>query len=269
MPGVALVTGGGRGVGSLVAETLARQGRPVAVTSRTQQELDETVAAVRATGGRAAAYPADARSTAAASAVVKAVENDLGPVEILVSSAGSAAAVGPAWEVDADTWWLDVETNLRSAFNYARAVLPGMIARGAGRIVNVSSYAGTRPGPYMSAYAAAKAALVNFSESLAAETAGTGVKVFAVTPGLFRSALTEGLLSESSRRWLPNVGSGRWVEPAQVAALVDFVASGRGDALAGRFLHALDDLEKLAANAGAIVERDLLTLRLRRWNADQ
>jgi 3-oxoacyl-[acyl-carrier protein] reductase len=144
-----------------------------------------------------------------------------------------------------------------------------MIARGAGRIVNVSSYAGTRPGPYMSAYAAAKAALVNFSESLAAETAGTGVKVFAVTPGLFRSALTEGLLSESSRRWLPNVGSGRWVEPAQVAALVDFVASGRGDALAGRFLHALDDLEKLAANAGDIVERDLLTLRLRRWEADQ
>ena len=140
-----------------------------------------------------------------------------------------------------------------------------MIDRKRGRILNVSSYVAARPTPYMSAYAAAKAALTSFSEGLSAALASHGITAFTITPGLFRSALTEHLMtSEAGRRWLPEVGRGRWVEAEQVERLVRFVASGRGDALTGRFLHALDDLDDLAARADEIVADDLFAVRLRR-----
>ena len=122
-----------------------------------------------------------------------------------------------------------------------------------------------RPAPYLSGYAAAKAALASFSESLAAALREHGIAVFTITPGLFRSALMDHLMqSDAGRRWLPEVGSGRWVEPERVERLVAFLASGRGDALSGRFLHALDDLDDLAARAEEIAEDDLFALRLRR-----
>jgi NAD(P)-dependent dehydrogenase (short-subunit alcohol dehydrogenase family) len=140
-----------------------------------------------------------------------------------------------------------------------------MVARGRGRVINVSSYVAVRPSPYLSAYAAAKAAVVSFSEGLAVAAAPHGVRVFTITPGLFRSALVEHLMnSDDGGRWLPEVGSGRWVEPERVAKLVSFLASGAGDALAGRFIHALDDVEELASRADEIARDELFTVRLRR-----
>src|SRR4029079_1132044 len=97
-------------------------------------------------------------------AVARAVagaEAALGPATVLVNNAGTGLALGPLWEVDADDWWTDVETTLRGAFNLCRAVLPGMIERGTGRIVNVTSYVAVRPAPYQTGYAAGKAALLN------------------------------------------------------------------------------------------------------------
>jgi 3-oxoacyl-[acyl-carrier protein] reductase len=140
-----------------------------------------------------------------------------------------------------------------------------MIQRNHGRIVNVSSYVAARPTPYISGYAAAKAGLTSFSEGLAEALAAHGITVFTITPGLFRTALTEHLMtSEAGRRWLPDVGRGRWVEAEEVERLVRFVASGRADALSGRFLHALDDLDDLAARADEIAQEDLFSVRLRR-----
>ncbi len=265
MSRVAIVTGGGRGVGRLIATDLARQGFAVAVAARTGRELDETAAMIEADGGRPLAHVADVTRTDEVNALVRHVEERLGAVELLVNNAGTAAAIGPTWEVEPDLWWRDVETSLRAAFLCTRATLPGMIARRRGRILNVSSYVGARPSPYISGYAAAKAALVSFTESLAAEVAEHDIRVFAITPGLFRSALLDGLMSTESRRWLPEVGTGRFVEPAEVARLVRFLASGAGDALAGRFLHALDDVGALEAEADRIVRDDLLTVRLRRF----
>ena len=94
--------------------------------------------------------------------------DELGPVDVLVNNAGTLAAIAPLAEADADDWWLDVETSVRGAFNCTRAVLPGMLERGRGTIVNVSSYAAIRPSPNTSGYAAAKAALLNLTETLAA-----------------------------------------------------------------------------------------------------
>lgn len=265
MTAAAIVTGAGRGVGRVIASELGRAGLAVAAVARTASEIEETARLVEQAGGRATAHVADVTHPADVQQLVSRVEEELGPVELLVNNAGTAAAIGPTWEVDAELWWRDVETTLRGTFLCTRAVLPEMLRRGGGRIVNVSSYAGTRPSPYMSAYAAAKAALANFTESVAAEVADRGVKVFTITPGLFESSLLEGLRSAENRRWLPAVGSGRVVKPEEVARLVRFIASGEGDALSGRFLHALDDVDAIAAHARDVTQNDLLTLRLRRF----
>jgi NAD(P)-dependent dehydrogenase (short-subunit alcohol dehydrogenase family) len=139
-----------------------------------------------------------------------------------------------------------------------------MRERRAGRIVNVASHAGTRPSPYLSGYAAAKAALLNFTESLAAELAEDGIKVFALSPGRVRTALTEPMVtSAAGRRWLGGLGSGRWLEPELAGRSVVQLASGRADSLNGRFLHALDDVQELVARADEISEQDLYVPRLR------
>jgi 3-oxoacyl-[acyl-carrier protein] reductase len=261
---VALVTGAGRGVGRVIAVALAEAGYDVAVASRTPTELAETAALIEAAGRRALAHVADVTDRAAVESLAAAVTSKLGEIDVLVNNAGTAAAIGPAWELDVELWWRDVESSLRSAFLCTRAVTPSMIRRRTGRIVNVSSYVAVRPSPYLSAYAAAKAAVGSFSEGLAAALAEHGIFVFTITPGLFRSELTAHLIeSDAGRRWLPEVGNGRFVEPEQLKRLVAFVVSDTAAPFSGRFLHALDDLDDLVARSAEILDQDLFTLRLR------
>jgi NAD(P)-dependent dehydrogenase (short-subunit alcohol dehydrogenase family) len=263
---VALVTGGGRGAGRVMAEALAAEGFAVCVVARTAREVEEVAEAVASSGGRALALTADATDPRAVERTISEAEGRLGPIDVLINNAGRAHAIGPVWEVDPADWWRDVEVNLRSAFLCARAVLPGMLERGTGRIINVSSYVALRPTPYISGYAAAKAAVLSFTEALAASVGETGVRVFAMTPGLFRSELMHHLMeSEDGQRWLPGIGlRGRWVEPERVARLVLFLATSAGDAFHGRFLHALDDLDELVTRSDEIAREDLFTPRLRR-----
>jgi len=257
----ALVTGGSGGVGRVIARALAARGLAVAIVARTATEVERTAEEL----GLPAAFAGDMTEQADVERVVRETTEQLGAIDVLVNNAGTARAIGPAWEVEPDEWWGDVETTLRSAFLCVQAVVPAMIDRRAGRILNVSSYVAARPTPYISGYAAAKAALTSFSDGLAAALLEHGVKVFTITPGLFRSALTQNLIeSDAGRRWLADVGNGRWVEPERLERLVDFVASGRADALNGRFLHALDDLDELQARADEIAAEDLFAVRFRR-----
>jgi NAD(P)-dependent dehydrogenase (short-subunit alcohol dehydrogenase family) len=198
--------------------------------------------------------------TAVAAAVARA-EAELGPLTLLVAAAGTAEAVGPAWEIRPEAWRRDVETSLVGSFLSARAVLPGMVERGAGRIVLVSSYAAVRPSPFLSAYAAAKAGVVALAEALAAEAKPHGVSVFAVTPGFVDTELTRGL-AESG--WHDDLAGREGLDPRRAGALVAALASGHADLLSGRFLHALDDLDELLAHADEIERDDLYAPRLRR-----
>jgi NAD(P)-dependent dehydrogenase (short-subunit alcohol dehydrogenase family) len=262
---VALVTGGGRGVGRVMAEALASDGFAVSVVARTARELDATVETISAQGGTAVGISGDLTDPATVELAIARTADRLGPVDVLVNNAGRAHAIGPIWEVDPDDWWQDVEVSVRAAFLCSRAVLPSMLARDSGRVLNVSSYVAVRPTPYISGYAAAKAAVLSLTEALAASVADTGVRVFALTPGLFESDLMRHLMeSEAGRRWLPGIGRSGWVEPERVARLVVFLASGDGDAFHGRFLHALDDLDELVQRADEIARDDLFTPRLRR-----
>jgi NAD(P)-dependent dehydrogenase (short-subunit alcohol dehydrogenase family) len=216
---IAVVTGGSRGIGKAIADALGASGAEVTTLSRSEG-LDVN----------------DASAVERAFAAV-------GAVDLLVNNAGTLDAIGPAWEVDADDWRRDVETSLLGAFNCSRAVLPGMIERGGGRIVNVSSGAADRAYPYGSGYAAGKAALISFTRSLAAETAEHGIAVFAIAPGFVWTEMTERLRDASGAA--PDVSSADPLEPELAAQLVLRLASGEADKLSGEFIHVRDDLDEL------------------------
>lgn len=263
---MAIVTGSGRGVGRAIAEELAGAGASVAVSARSGGEIESVAAGIAAAGGRAVAIPSDVTDEAAVAALVSETERRLGPPTLLVSNAGSWRHVGPLAEADPADWWGDVESSLKGAFLSIRAVLPGMLARRLGRIVTVSSYAAIAPRPYSTAYASAKAAVLRLTDSLAAELAGTGVLAFAITPGFVRTELVASVAtSEAGRRYLPDLAvRDDALEPERAGRLVVDIASGRLDALSGRFLHVLDDVDDLLRRVDEIAVSDLYSLRLRR-----
>lgn len=251
-------------MGRAVAVRLGRAGAAAAAAARTRREIDDVAAEIAAAGGRSVAVEADVTDERAVSSLVAEVGRTLGPATLLVNNAGSWAQVGPVAESDPATWWRDVEVSLRGTYLCTRAVLPAMLAAGRGRIVNVSSYAAIKPAPYQSAYGSAKAAVLRFTDSLSAELAGTGVLVFAVTPGFVRTRMVEQVAhSTQGRRFLPQLEQRQdALEPELAAGLVAEIASGRLDPLAGCLLHVLDDVDELLARADEIAEHGLHTLRL-------
>jgi NAD(P)-dependent dehydrogenase (short-subunit alcohol dehydrogenase family) len=162
---VALVTGGGRGLGRAFALALAAEGAAVAVTARTEGDLAETVRLVERQGGTAIAVPGDVTDAPAAEAVVRAVEARLGSVDVLVNNAGRFRSLGVMWEADPDDWWRDIEVNVRGPFLFIRAVVPGMVARGRGHVLNVSSGAGLGTPAGYSAYGISKTAVTRLSDA--------------------------------------------------------------------------------------------------------
>jgi NAD(P)-dependent dehydrogenase (short-subunit alcohol dehydrogenase family) len=200
---VAIVTGGGRGIGRAIAQALARMRAAVTVTARSREQLTETVALIGAAGGYAIAVPADVTDQDAVERMVAATAQQLGPVDLLVNNAGVPGAIGPLWEVDPEAWWSGMAVHLRGTFLCTRAVLAGMLPRRRGRIINVVGGGVKGPHPYLSSYGCAKTAIVRLTDTLAVETQAYNIAIFALHPGLVRTALTEeGLLSEAGQRWL-------------------------------------------------------------------
>jgi NAD(P)-dependent dehydrogenase (short-subunit alcohol dehydrogenase family) len=264
---VALVTGAGRGIGRAIALALADAGASVAVCARSEHEVSRTAREIAEHDGHPLAVRADVSNRHDVESMVAQVEAEMGLVDLLVNNAGSIGTVGPLAETDPDEWWHTLEVNLRGPLYCSRAVLPGMLARRNGRIVNVSSGAGFTPRPMLSAYAVSKAALTRFSENLAVETRPYGVQVFTILPGLVRTTMSEGALSADEPSVRQSFGSafasGAEVPPEKAARLVVYLASGHADALTGRFVHVNADVRKMIANVSDIEARDLYVLRQR------
>jgi NAD(P)-dependent dehydrogenase (short-subunit alcohol dehydrogenase family) len=265
---VAVVTGGGRGLGREMARQLAAAGAAVAVVARSRGEIDETAALVEAEGGRALPLLADVTDAASLDAAMDAAERALGPLDLLVNNAGYGPDPGPVWEVEPADWWRAFEVNLFGVFLGTRAALCRMVPRRHGRVVNVSSRVGNLATPYTTAYSTSKAAVTRFTEIAAAEARPHGVSVFAIEPGTVRTAMTERLIgSDAGRRWIPwyraIFDEGRDAAPEEGARLVVRLASGAADALSGRFISRADDLDALVADAAAIAREERLVLRLR------
>jgi NAD(P)-dependent dehydrogenase (short-subunit alcohol dehydrogenase family) len=180
--------------------------------------------------------------------------------------------VGPAWDVDPEAWWRTVEVNLRGTFVYTRLVLPAMIARHRGRIINITSQAGAFRWPVVSAYSVSKAAVIKFTENLAVETRRHGVSIFSVHPGLLPIGLSENLGREARLEsnegrvyaWAQRqLDDGRGAEPASAVAQILKLASGNYDDLSGRHLSVEDDLDRVLAHIDEVRERELYLLGLR------
>lgn len=264
-PRVALVTGGSKGAGRAVALGLGAAGFSVAILARSPKALEETHALLDANGVPSAACVTDVRDPDAVAAAVTEVTDKLGPISTVINNAGTSLAIGPLWEADPSTWWTDVETSLGGAFNVCRSVIPGMIARRRGRILNVSSYAAHRAAPYQSAYGCAKAGLASLTESLAASLQPYGVHAFTITPGFVRTSLTAQLTeSPQGQRWLPELRGRDSLDLDLFVRLAVTVALGGADVLNGRFLHALDDISELVRRSGEIDTEELYVPRLRR-----
>jgi 3-oxoacyl-[acyl-carrier protein] reductase len=254
LEGVALVTGGGRGIGASIARELADAGMRVAVTGRTPEPIEAVAAEI---GGLA--LGGDVSSADDVERWVETTERELGSIELLVCNAGISGSGKPFLEESADEWWHVFEVNVLGAYLCCRTVAPRMAERGRGRIVNIGSGGSYLPitSPTVAlgtSYGASKAALGRFSETLAAALAPVGVRVFVISPGLVRTEMTEKFGDNAP-----------WTPPELAPRLVRVLASGRADALAGRYIHAEhDDIEDLIVRADEIAADDLNAIRLRR-----
>jgi 3-oxoacyl-[acyl-carrier protein] reductase len=180
-------------------------------------------------------------------------EAELGPIDLLAANAGIGNQEGATWEIPVDAWWHVLEVNVLGVHLSCRGVIPGMLERGRGRIVITGSGAAYLPGSRHTAYPTSKAAVCRYGETLANELAGR-IPVFFFSPGLVRTDMTERFGDDAP-----------WTPPELAPRLVRVLASGRADALAGRYIHAEhDDVEDLIRRADEIVANDLNAIRLRR-----
>jgi NAD(P)-dependent dehydrogenase (short-subunit alcohol dehydrogenase family) len=264
---VALVTGAGRGVGRAIALALSDAGAAVAVCARSEDDVAHVADEIAGRRGHALALRCDVTERHEVEGMVAEIEQVAGPVDLLVNNAGQFGPVGPLAATDPDQWWQALEVNLRGPLYCTHAVLPGMLARGHGRIVNVSSSAGLAAIPMLSAYAVSKTALYRLTENLATETRGHGVTVFAINPGLVRTAMSEAALScgePSVEQWFKDAfASHEDLSPDSAAGLVVYLASGAADVLSGRGIMASENVAQLVARAAEIDQRDLYVLRER------
>jgi NAD(P)-dependent dehydrogenase (short-subunit alcohol dehydrogenase family) len=257
---VALVTGASAGIGRYLAQGFAEQGATVAGLARSAGRLEATMREVAtATGARTLAVAADVTDRVAVDDAVARVAGELGPVSLLVNNAGLIdAAELPLWKTDPDQWWAVVESQVRGPYLLARAVVPGMVAAGGGRVIGLGSGLGTRGSDVYSAYSAGKSAQMRVTEAIDLAGAASGVRAFDLAPGVVDTEMTRAMPMHAGRT--------EWTRPEDVVALAVAIAAGELDQWSGRFLRAgADDLETLRSTTPEDAAR---RLRLRPYGAD-
>jgi 3-oxoacyl-[acyl-carrier protein] reductase len=243
----ALVTGGGRGIGAGIARVLAGGGWDVVVGARSRAQVEAVAGEI---GGEWVQVDVADRASVERSVA------EAGELDLLVANAGISEGheQRPSWEIDPDDWWHVYEVNVLGVHLCCRAVIPGMLDRGRGRIMITGSGAAYLPGGDRTAYTPSKAAVCRYGEMLANELAGR-IPVFFFSPGLVQTELTAGAFSDDAP----------WTPPELAPELVRRLATGRYDALAGRYLHAEhDNVDELLDRIDEVRECDLNAIRLRR-----
>lgn len=236
MPGeltdtVAVVTGGSRGIGRSIAEQLAAGGARVAVVARSAERAHATAAELPGDGHRG--YSCDVADSAAVDALVKQVEADVGPVEVLVNNAG-VTGDNLLMRLSDDEWDRVLSTNLKGAFNTIRAASRGMMRRRAGRIINIASVVGITGNKGQANYAASKAGLIGLTKSVAKELASRNILCNAVAPGYIETEMTAELGEDVRTALLSQIAVGRLGRGEDVAAVVRFLAGPGASYITGQ-----------------------------------
>lgn len=243
---VAIVTGGGRGIGRAIARRFAAEGAAVLVTSRTAKEVEAVAEEINRSSQKAAALAADVAREGDCARIVQTAREKFARIDILVNNAGIFGPVKPVEEISPAEWDETLAINLRSAFLLARLVLPEMYARGSGTILNVSSLAAKAAYAWEAPYATSKAGVVGLTRCLAAEAARKGVRVNAICPGpVFETKMSKELGLELSRRmgldpkkqvegFANTVLQGRGQTAEEIAAAALFLVSSQASAITGQ-----------------------------------
>ena len=234
----ALVTGGGRGIGRACALALAQAGAEVAVSSRTQRQLDQTVEAIGEKGGTAWSLKGDIGSPADVECLVDAVYQRWEHLDILVNNAGISPVYKRATEMALEEWDEVLRVNLNGTFHMCREIGSRMVPRGSGAIVNLTSIGAVRALPRLAAYSAGKAAVDELTRVLAVEWAAAGVRVNAVAPAYIETAMTAGVHQNEhlSKSIVDRTPLGRFGRPDEVAWSVVFLASDAASYITGHTL---------------------------------
>ena len=263
---VALITGGGRGIGQAIARAYAAEGAMLALAARTDTELRSTAESIRLEfGSEVTTVIADVRDREQVENAVSHTLNRFGAIDVMVNNAGNTGEIGPLWKLDPERWANVISVHVLGTFYGCRAVIPGMLERGLGRIVNMAGVGG----PNDTSYDAAKTAIVNMTENLSVELAGTGITVNAISPGSIHTrmweevrdmALAAGEMELYEKGVEVTSGGGASIERA--AELAVLLGSDDCGGLSGRLIRAaLDTFEDIPARVEEIMSSDALLLR--------
>jgi len=244
---VAVITGGGSGIGAAMCAAFAREGAAVAVTDLNLTAANQSAADIRAAGGRAAAYGFDVTDAASVENAADEIEARLGPIAIWVNNAGVSFIV-PFLECTRETWELTQRVNLTGAFVGCQAAVRRMLPRGQGSIVNMSSQSGRQGNSHYAAYCASKFGIIGLTQSLAVEFAGQGIRVNALCPGVVFTPLWDGMMADyaAKRKMAPEavrpyleskIPLGRLCTPEDVARAAVFLASDESAYITGQALN--------------------------------
>lgn len=265
-----IVTGAGRGVGRALALEFAKQGANVVVCARRDNEINETARLIDEQGGTAMVVKTDVTDAGQVKNMVDQTLNTFGQIDVLFNNAGSFASLGGLWEVDPDEWWQDVTVNLRGSMLTCHAVLPHMIKRDQGVIINMGGGGSGAPLTGGSGYASSKTALLRMTENLAVELEHEGSNVLAVLmgPGLVRTEMTEHQVnSPMGRKWIPSTATsfeqGKVRPPEACAVSTMELLKHICPAFNGRSFGTGNDFAALAKQAQAIKDQGLRVLRMK------
>ena len=252
---VALVTGANRGIGRQISIDLAAGGAKVILSARSIDSLIPVEQESEGLGGRCERVALNVTDQSVVEAAVQAIVARHGKIDLLVNNAGIGAGSENPWDLPVEEWWAVHEVNVKGPYICTQAVMRHMTRQRAGRIIDVGSMVAAYPNPTASPYAASKAALFRWNSCLAEGAKAFGVSAFVISPGLVATDMTD-------RPQFADIPADQWVPIEKTGELVVALASGKADVLAGRFIHALDDLDSLVKQADKIVAENLQTLSI-------
>ncbi|OGV78587.1 MAG: hypothetical protein A3K19_32125 [Lentisphaerae bacterium RIFOXYB12_FULL_65_16] len=266
----AIVTGASAGIGRAIAMEFAAQGAHVMCCARREEKLRETVALIEKNGGRAAAIPADITRKDQVDTVVAGTLERFGQIDVLFNNAASFAAIGALWEVDLDEWWRDVTVNVLGPALFCRAVLPHMMQRNSGAIINMNGGGSSGPFPGASGYGCSKAALMRLTDTLARELEHDGYDIYVVSigPGSVYTEMWEPQLNTpGGKKWIGElrriVDEKRYRPPEDCAKASVRLLRILCPEINGRMFAVNTDFDDVARRAAEIREKDLYQIRSR------
>ncbi|WP_216388372.1 SDR family NAD(P)-dependent oxidoreductase [Arcanobacterium phocae] len=251
-----LITGASRGIGSYIARGLARSGRTLLLTARTHEALYDTAKACNARGADVVALGADLGAPSDIDRVLSTILNY--PVDLLINNAGVMEEEALPWDTDPQVWWNTLEVNLRAPYLLAHALIPPMLSRGGGRIIDLSSGAAVQDSAMASAYYVSKTALLRFAGSLHEAGYSQGLRVFSVAPGVVRTDMTVNRAMHEGRA--------QWNDPREVVEIITAIADGELDGISGTQVRAgTDSIAELRMRSKLGAGASERKLRLTPW----